>query len=113
MIRAGQLRQRIDVLHDTDGVDAAGQPNGEWQVVAGNVPAEVVFKSGTEAARGPQTEAVSTHEVRLRWRADVRPDCRLRVHRTGQLLSVVSVGDPSGKGRELLCTATEVAKSPG
>ena len=110
-MRAGRLRQRINLLKKTSHLDPAGQEVGGWEVVAEKVPASILFKSGMEKRRGEQTESVATYEVRIRYRGDVNSTMRVQHILRGEekLYEIESVGDPMGRTRELLLVCKETS----
>lgn len=108
-MRAGKLRHRINLLKKTSHLDPAGQEVGDWEVVAENLPASILFKSGSESRRGEQTESVATHEIRMRYHEGVNAKMRVQhlIHGEVKHYEIESVGDPMGRSRELLLMCKE------
>lgn len=99
-MRAGQLRYRV-TLQEPDAAAATG-----YSVVA-TVAAEMQFRPAGAVpitAGGPSAQAA--HQVRLRYRSDIRADWRLTVD--GRTFQIVGYGDPDGRKRELLLVCLEV-----
>jgi len=79
MVRAGQLRQRIDIEQSTQTADAAGQLTDSWASVR-ECSARVVDVSAAEMFSGSQIEATTTNLVIIRYpHSGPFPDPEMRV----------------------------------
>lgn len=103
----GALRHRVTLQRFVSGFDPeTGDPVNEWRDVA-TVWAEVRGLSGRTYFTAQQTVAQSTHEIRMRHRADVQPGMRI-VH-GNRVYHVDAALDPTGRREELVVLAKEVA----
>jgi len=99
-MRAGQLRYRV-TLQEPSTTAASG-----FSDVA-TVSAELRFEpapSDPMQAGGPA--AIAEHQVRMRFRSDVRADWRLSVD--GRTFQITGYGDTDGRRRELKLVCVEV-----
>jgi SPP1 family predicted phage head-tail adaptor len=102
-MQAGELRERVTIQSPTASADEYGQAPPTWADVA-TVYAGVRPLRAGEILRAEQPGMETTHVVRLRYRADVAPECRLKWG-TRYLYpsSIVNVG-ARNRELELLCT---------
>lgn len=87
-ITPGQLDQRVKLQRRAAGVDARGQPNGEWETVA-TVWAKVRPLRGRELFAAGQMQEVSDVEVTIRYRSDIRTSA-WRLQWRGQNLDITA-----------------------
>ncbi len=104
-LRSGRMRDRVTVLRNTADRDTLNQLGDDYQPVA-SYWAEVRFLVGREVERADALSAETTHLIKFRFGADVRPSDRLR-HK-GDDLEIESVGDPDGFRYELLVKAHRI-----
>lgn len=71
-MQAGLLNKRLVLQRRTTTVDAEGTPTDAW-VSMGSVWAQVTPTAGTERIVAGEVEAQITHQVTLRYRADLDP----------------------------------------
>jgi SPP1 family predicted phage head-tail adaptor len=72
-MRAGELKQRITIQHQTITRDGFGAEVPTWATLA-TVWAKIITTGGVETIDAPQVAtATITHEVTIRWRSDVTP----------------------------------------
>ena len=103
-MRAGLLRERIDLLRPVTTIgDEWGQATN-WQTEYTGW-AEVTPVAGAEKASTTAVQASVGYDIRIRFAPDVASDWRI-VWR-GRLLDIVSVFDPTRRGRELEIKAVE------
>lgn len=107
-MRSGRLRHRVTIERDhgrsLGAADALGQAVPRWQALASHVPAGIEFRGGNTQDQAEQRQALATHQIALRMVRDLRPGDRI-AHRHGDTITyyyVDAVGDPKGKGRELI-----------
>ena len=105
-MRAGLLRQRIDLYEDAAASrDDAGEPIETPRLVLRAVPAAVRELTGRELERARQLVAEATVEVRIRWRADVTSANWIMLG--ARRLDIGSALDADGRQRELVLLCTE------
>tara|TARA_R100001594_G_scaffold149446_1_gene207298 strand:+ start:163 stop:504 length:342 start_codon:yes stop_codon:yes gene_type:complete len=66
VVRAGQLRQRVNIEQSTQAADAAGQLTDSWQSVR-ECSARVLDVSASETFLGSQIEATTSSLVIIRY----------------------------------------------
>ena len=108
-MRAGELRHRLTLQAPVETRSANGDFVPSWQTVA-TVWAGIKSIRGQEFWAGAQVYAEASHEIRLRYRTDVRPHWRLAWdERTGtRYLDILGVLDPDGKRSDLVLPCREV-----
>lgn len=104
-VRAGALRHRVTLEVPTGVADATGDPVPGWTVAA-VVWAAVVPLSGQERLAAQQVVADVSHQVTLRYRADVTPHMRIRLG--SRLFNILAVINPEERNRTLELLALEV-----
>jgi SPP1 family predicted phage head-tail adaptor len=70
---AGRLRERITIRRQVNVKNARGGQDRSWTTVAANLSAEVVSLNGREAVIGHVLQGISTFEIRIRFRDDLKP----------------------------------------
>lgn len=103
-MRAGLLRERIDLLRPVANVGDEWAKGTNWPTEYTGW-AEVTPVAGAEKATAIAVQASVSYDIRIRFAPDVASDWRI-VWR-GRLLDIVSVFDPTGRGRELEIKAVE------
>jgi SPP1 family predicted phage head-tail adaptor len=82
MVRAGRLRQRIEIQEATETTSASGQLTETW-AAARTCSAEVLDRGGQEKLRGRQVDADVTQVVIIRYPASSTfPTVKMRVQFT-------------------------------
>ena len=107
MIRAGNLRHRIQLQEPTETRDAHGQAVKTWTTKA-TVWASVEPLRGAEAIIQHQYAATQIEEVTIRHRSDVTTDWRI-LH-NDRILEIESKKNPYGRiknGLVMHCRETE------
>ena len=110
-MRAGRLRHRIELQADTattDDADSFGEVEPSWETYA-EVYADVRPLVGTERYAAQQVQASVSHEIRIRFRADVLDTHRVRwvCRGTARLFDINAVLNVEERDRELLLLCTE------
>lgn len=107
MIRAGRLRDLVQIESDRASADSAP----DWQPIAdGRCWAGIEATSGGERLRGQQIEAGVTTLVTLRYRPDVTSRMSIvPLREPARRLNIVKAVDPDGRREELMCQCQEVA----
>jgi SPP1 family predicted phage head-tail adaptor len=103
-MRAGELRDRIEIQRATDTSDGAGGTLRQW-AIHDVVWAKVVPGTGREFATAKQTMPALSHMVSIRYRSDLSPAMRIR--RGSQILAIHSTADVNSRGQELLILCEE------
>lgn len=104
-MRAGRLRHRVTLQEQRGAQSETGAVAGRWRSVA-TVYAELKPLAGTEGRGSEQMVAEVTHEVRIRYRRDVRPTMRLLYG--ARVLDVHSVLNTDERNAELVLGCREV-----
>ena len=102
--RLGKLRHRLRIEAPTQSAGEGGGATLAWETIA-NVWAEILPASGREVFISDGISARVTHEVRLRYRADLVP--AMRFIASGQTLDIRVVRDIDGRGLWLSCLCEE------
>lgn len=102
--RLGGLRHRLQIEAAERGTADGGGATLTWQPVA-TVWAEIAPISGREVVVADGLSARVTHEVRLRYRADLAPE--MRFTSAGRVLDIRVVRDVDGRKRWLSCLCEE------
>ena len=94
-MRAGRLRERIEIRRLTVTDDGMGGRAENWTTVVRDVPAEVVLNQSQSRFVGGagQEPALATHTVRLRGQTDISPLDRIVWN--GRLLDVTDANRSS------------------
>ncbi len=101
---AGRYRHRVAVYRNAGRAArlASGERPEDPELVVEHLPAEVLQLSGVELERARHLVADVTHQVTLRYRADVTPRCWFVWE--GNRLDIQAAIDAKGRQRELVCT---------
>lgn len=105
-MNGSQLRSRVRIQRRVAGRDAFNQPAETWIDVA-TVSARIRPLTGRELLLAKGVQALSTHEVEMRYRADVDPTMRL-VHQA-RIFAIDNVADVGMRHVALLMQCTEGA----
>jgi len=106
-IEIGELRERVTIQRPGPPVDDGGGGKTVFWTDLATVWAAVRPVSNAERYYAQQVEAMTTHEIFIRWRADIRNDMRI-VHRAG-VYDITSVQDLDGRRRFLKLMCEEAA----
>jgi SPP1 family predicted phage head-tail adaptor len=103
-VKASDLRHRVTIESAARTGDGAGGATLAWQAVA-EVWAAIWFRDVTEAFALDRIAGKATHDVWIRYRADVTPDMRIRFgSRVFDILGAIDVED---RGHWLKCPVGE------
>lgn len=112
MIAAGELNRRIRLLSPSHSVNGAGEHVTTWTSPTVNeVWANVRTLTGREMVRNDLVDGVVTYLVRVRYRADIRPDWRIEY--AGRTLALSKVLDVADRREELEIAAHEIIAPSG
>lgn len=104
-MRAGTLRERIDLELSVPSTDAQWGPVEEWQQYASSVPASVLAAGAGEKVQDKGVGSSTRFNIRIRFRGDVK--AAHRVIWRGRTLDILGLTDPDGRRRELVIEAIE------
>lgn len=103
-IKIGDLRHRIVIERGERTSDSAGGSTTEWQTLA-EVWAAIWSRGVGEGFSSGRVTGTATHDIWIRYRADVRPDMRIRFgDRVFDILGAIDVED---RGAWLKCPVEE------
>jgi SPP1 family predicted phage head-tail adaptor len=106
-MRSGLLRHRLTVRRSTTSDDGRGGQVVTWADV--NTDRGAVEALGTrEFLQAGALQNAMAHMVRMRYRSDLTVKDRIYWADRSVLLSIVSLRDPNGRGRELEVECVEV-----
>ena len=75
-MRAGRLRSRVMIQQRTDTQNEIGELVPTWSTLAA-VWADVIHNSGLETIKAGASASVVKASIRIRYRADVKPEMRV------------------------------------
>lgn len=103
-MRAGRLRHRVTLYRNAGAAQrlASGERTEVPEVLVRDLPAEVLQLSGRELERARALVADVTHQVTIRYRAEVTSRCWFVWN--GQRLDIEAAIDQDGRRREMVCT---------
>jgi SPP1 family predicted phage head-tail adaptor len=107
-MRAGRLRHRVTIQQPAETRDAFGEIQSAFTTLQANVPADIRGLRTREFIEAAGTESDITHEIRIRFRTDLRPKMRMVATggcASGEVYELTGVMDPDGRRRELVCQA--------
>lgn len=118
-MKAGKLRHRVRL--ETPGIvmDSDGLRENTWVAafeVAPVMPADVKPLSGKEFLAAQAQQSKVTHQIRMRWRAGVKPQMRARQMRadgTGEIFNVEAVIEDNESGTRWLTLLASSGVSDG
>jgi SPP1 family predicted phage head-tail adaptor len=103
-VKAGDLRHRVTIERASRTGDDAGGAALDWQAVA-EVWAAIWSRTVSEAFALDRVAGKATHDIWMRYRADVTPDMRIRSGtRVFDVLGAIDVED---RGAWLKCPVEE------
>jgi len=106
-IRAGRLRDRVDILRQVKVRDGSGYAIS-WVTIGSDVPAEVISQAGREGVFEKVFQSVRVFQITIRWRGDLLPDDQLKLD--GVDLNIRSAEDRDRRRESLVIFAdTEAA----
>ena len=97
-MKAGQLRHRVEILRRVKEKDKSGATVMVWRPLA-KLWADVRHVSGSETMRHDVLSASVRASVRIRWRAGISADMRVK---TGNGVYVIRAAIPDLRRREFL-----------
>ena len=78
MLRAGELRHRIDIETDSGSSrNAYGETTASWETFKTNLPAKVEPLTGRDLFNAQQVQPDITHKVTIRYTADLTAKMRV------------------------------------
>lgn len=105
-LRSGKLRHTVTIQSFViTGLGQRGQPQGAWQTLYTDVPAEVVPLSGRQMEISRQTCATASHEITIRHHAGVLP--QMRVSFRGRLFHIEYITEGDMRLHYMVLTTTE------
>lgn len=104
VMRAGELRHRVRVQETVRTDDGAGGHTLSFRTID-TIAARVFMSAGREVMEAKKLNAKVSHVVRLRARTDITPAHRFMFN--GTALNILSIGDPDGKGVEMIAQCEE------
>jgi SPP1 family predicted phage head-tail adaptor len=112
-MRAGQLRERVEILYAAQAQNSYGEPAQDWAnatvtaTVWGQLTPLMAQAREAFATVAEQLQAKAPYQVRLRYRAGLSTVTnRLRVD--GRVFEILAVLDPEGRERETVVMCYEV-----
>lgn len=87
-MRAGELRQRVQIQHKVTTGGSLGHSSTSWQVLA-DVWGDVRHLSGMEGIKAGAITSTVQASCRLRWREDVTPAHRIALNGTAYNIEAV------------------------
>ena len=109
-IRAGQLRHRLEVQEATEVQDAHGQATKTWVKVKSR-KVEIKPLAGAELFNAQQVQARVSHEITLRYYADLTPEHRFRLAtrlRGERIFNILSVRHTDEMNVDTVCACEEM-----
>lgn len=103
-VTIGDLRHRITIEREVRSDDGAGGASVTWQPVA-DVFAAIWTRSSDENFVHDRIAGRATHDIWIRFRADIAPDMQVRWGE--RVFDVRGVIDVEDRGRWLKCPAEE------
>ncbi len=101
-ISAGQLRNRIAIVRPTDRATGKGGFTSDQMVIAGDVAAEVLGLTGTEAVKEKVLRGIRVYKITIRWRPDLLTSDQILYAGDVDALNIRSAVDPDGRRRWLV-----------
>lgn len=103
-VKAGDLRHRVVIEHADRTSDGAGGSTLYWQTVA-EVWAAIWSRTVGEDFVLDRTAGTATHDIWIRYRADVKPDMRIRFG--ARIFDILGAIDVEDRGAWLKCPVEE------
>lgn len=110
-MRAGKLKERIDLLAAKPTAGDAWGPGQTWTPYARSLPAQVAPATASETDARNQVQSQAAFTITIRFRRDVTSEHRIAWH--GRTLQIVSVTDTDNAHRELAIEAVEYPAKVG
>jgi SPP1 family predicted phage head-tail adaptor len=113
-VNSGRLRHRVAIESRADGLDALGQPLDTWESVA-TLWADIRDSRGREFTESQQAQInETTVNIRLRYRADLLPEMRVReLCHAARIFNVTSVRYTSPPRPEVMLECEELRVAAG
>jgi head-tail adaptor len=108
---AGLLKDRIRIRRKTTTKNEAGGLDSGWETIVDDLPAQVASMNGREALIGNVLQGISTFEVTIRFRADLKASDQIIWFQDGNRreLNIVNAEDAEGKRRWTVIQASTQA----
>lgn len=104
VIKIGELTRRVVLEQISRVADGAGGATETWTAVAA-VFASVKALGGSESLAFDRMTGRATHEIVIRYRANVQPAMRFRLDT--RIFEILSALDEDGRRRHLRCLVEE------
>ncbi len=104
-MEAGRLRHRITILAPSVAQDAYGEPTGDWTTYT-SAWASKADLEGRELYLAQQTVPDANTRFRIRYLPGITPLMRIALGTDSY--DILSAGDPTGEGRELVILAKKL-----
>lgn len=118
-MRAGRLRERVDILAPSHTTDAAGAIDDVGHAIATGIAASISPTAGGEGDARGTVEATQTYRVVMRWRPDLDPKFREPKHRlrfrhrgVELILEISRVDNVNFRDRKITLTCHALASRP-
>jgi SPP1 family predicted phage head-tail adaptor len=103
-VRAGDLRHRVTIESATRTSDGAGGATVAWEPIA-EVWAAIWPRTVDEDFTLDRVAGTASHDIWIRYRADVKPDMRIRFGT--RLFDILGAIDVEDRGHWLKCPVEE------
>lgn len=103
-VRAGDLRTRVTLQTQVRQPDGQGGWQVDWTPLA-EVWAGIWPRSASEALQHDRVAGTATHDIWLRYRADIKPE--MRIVAGARVFGILGVMDVDGRKRWLKCIVEE------
>jgi SPP1 family predicted phage head-tail adaptor len=105
-MRAGALRNRIDIQAITRTADGMGGFTKTYVTIASSVAAAIWPISGKESIQAGQSKMTITHRIRMRYRNNMKSSYRIKFeNRYFDIESIININERN-ETLELLCRET-------
>ena len=104
-ISAGQLRNRIAIVRPVRRSTGKGGFTSDRMTIAGDVAAEVLGLTGTEAVKEKVLRGIRVYKITIRWRPGVLTSDQILYAGDAEPLNIRSAVDPEGHRRWLVIHA--------
>lgn len=107
MVRSGELKHFVDIQAPTRVSDGMFGFTETFTTLESNVPVAIWPISASETLKGGRMENTITHRVKMRWRANMRTNFRLKFK--DRYFNIVSIINKEERNRELDILCREAA----
>lgn len=112
-MRAGQLRERVEILYAAESQNSYGEPAQDWSnptvtaTVWGQLTPLMAQAREAFAVGAEQLQAKTPYQCRLRYRTGLSTRTN-RLRANGRTYEITAVMDPDGRERETVVMCYEV-----